>query len=287
MFVFMEENNCPICHSKDTKAIFEDTLIKCSSCQHGWANLKLDHEFLQNLYASNYFKGEEYADYLADKEILQLNFKKRLKKIVSQNPNLQSAIEIGCAYGFFYQNLQEVFPNINYQGFDISADAIDYATANYGPNFSANNFLETASQKKVDAIFMWDVIEHLSDPSAFLKKANTQCNKGAMIYLTTGDFGSLMSRVQGKKWRMIHPPTHLHYFTKKSIYRLLRQHGFEPIFIKYPTIHRSMGLIYYALFILNKKSSKFHSWLYGKIPSKAIIPFNSFDIFFIGAKKID
>jgi hypothetical protein len=132
---------------------------------------------------------------------------------------------------------------------------------------------------------MWDVIEHLSDPGTFLAKAYKECKPGAMVYLTTGDFGALLPRLQGKKWRMIHPPTHLHYFTKKSMTALLEKHGFEPVFFKYPPIYRSLGLIYFALFILNKKPSRFHQWIYRRIPRAAAIPFNTFDIFFVGAKK--
>lgn len=282
----MENTDCPICHSAATKSIYNDTLVQCTVCKHGWANLQLDHAFLQALYAENYFKGEEYADYLADKDILQLNFKKRINTISKQIPNLKSALEIGCAYGFFYQTLQEKFPNAAYIGYDISADAISYAKQHFGPYFSADNFLDSDPTQQHDALFMWDVIEHLSDPAAFLAKAHSVCKPGGMLYLTTGDFGALLSRLQGKKWRMIHPPTHLHYFTKRSIQKLLRANGFETVFIKYPPVYRSLGLIYFALFILNKKPSRFHQWIYRHIPRGAAIPINTFDIFFVGAKKI-
>ncbi|MBM3917560.1 MAG: class I SAM-dependent methyltransferase [Sphingomonadales bacterium] len=282
----MENTDCPICQSSVTKSIYNDTLLQCNHCKHGWANLQLDHAFLQALYAENYFKGEEYADYLADKDILQLNFKKRIKTISKQIPYLNSALEIGCAYGFFYQTLQNRFPNVKYIGYDISADAIAYANQHFGPFFSAANFLDIPSETKQDAIFMWDVIEHLADPAAFIKKAHESCKPAGMLYLTTGDFGAALSRLQGKKWRMIHPPTHLHYFTKKSIQKLLLDNGFEPIFVKYPPVYRSLGLIYFALFILNKKPSRFHQWIYRHIPRGAAIPFNTFDIFFVGAKKM-
>jgi 2-polyprenyl-3-methyl-5-hydroxy-6-metoxy-1,4-benzoquinol methylase len=281
----MENTDCPICQQTHTKPIFDSTLLKCPECKHGWANLQLDHGFLQTLYAENYFKGEEYADYIADKEILQLNFKKRVGQIAAFHPSMHKALEIGCAYGFFYQTLQQQYPAIHYQGYDISKDAIAYANENFGPHFSDSNFLDSNEKSSFDAIFMWDVIEHLSDPADFLRKAFEVCQPGGMIYLTTGDFGALLPRLQGKKWRMIHPPTHLHYFTKKSIRQILKDAGFEPVFIKYPPVYRSLGLIYYALFILNKKPSRLHQWIYRHIPRAAAIPFNTFDIFFVGAKK--
>ena len=286
MFAFMENTHCPICHFSDTQPIFDNTLLKCQNCGHGWANLQLDHAYLQQLYAENYFKGEEYADYLADKEILQMNFSKRAKQIAQSAPAPKYLLEIGCAYGFFYETIQQQFKDSHYQGYDISSDAIQYAKQHYGPYFSAENYLDVANAQNYDAVFMWDVIEHLADPGAFLAKAQKECKPGAMLYLTTGDFGALLPRLQGKKWRMIHPPTHLHYFTKKSMTALLKKHGFEPVFFQYPPVFRSLGLIYFALFILNKKQRRFHQWLYRKIPKAAAIPINTRDIFFVGAKKI-
>ncbi len=286
MFAFMENTHCPICHFSDTQPIFDNTLLKCQNCGHGWANLQLDHAYLQQLYAENYFKGEEYADYLADKEILQMNFGKRAKQIAQNAPAPKNMLEIGCAYGFFYETIAQKFKGVTYKGYDISQDAIRYANQHFGPHFSAENYLEVAKHQPYDAVFMWDVIEHLSDPGAFLAKAQKECEPGAMLYLTTGDFGALLPRLQGKKWRMIHPPTHLHYFTKKSMTVLLEKHGFEPVFFKYPPVYRSLGLIYFALFILNKKPSRFHQWMYDKIPKAAAIPINTRDIFFVGAKKI-
>jgi 2-polyprenyl-3-methyl-5-hydroxy-6-metoxy-1,4-benzoquinol methylase len=286
MFAFMEKMHCPICNSTELRPIFDNTLLKCQNCGHGWANLQLDHSYLQQLYAENYFKGEEYADYLADKAILQLNFSKRAKEIASQGSAPHNALEIGCAYGFFYEIIQKQFPRLKYQGYDISADAISYAEQNYGAHFSAENYLEATAKQTYDAVFMWDVIEHLSDPGAFLAKVQEECEPGAKIYLTTGDFGALLPRLQGKKWRMIHPPTHLHYFTKKSMNTLLKKHGFEPVFYKYPPVYRSLGLIYFALFILNKKPNRFHQWLYKKIPKAAAIPINTRDIFFVCAQKM-
>ena len=286
MFAFMENTHCPICHFSKTEAIFDNTLLKCQSCGHAWANLQLDHTYLQELYAANYFKGEEYADYLADKEILQMNFKRRLQQIAKNAPEPKEILEIGCAYGFFYETIQQQFKSVNYQGYDISKNAIHYANEHFGPYFSAENYLEQNNSKTYDAVFMWDVIEHLADPGAFLAKASKEAKPGAMLYLTTGDFGALLPRLQGKKWRMIHPPTHLHYFTKKSMTALLTAHGFEPVFFKYPPVYRSLGLIYFALFILNKKPKRFHQWMYSKIPKAAAIPINTRDIFFVGAIKM-
>ena len=71
-----------------------------------------------------------------------MNFNRRLQQIAKNAPEPKEILEIGCAYGFFYETIQQQFKSINYQGYDISKDAIHYANEHFGPYFSAENYLE-------------------------------------------------------------------------------------------------------------------------------------------------
>ena len=132
---------------------------------------------------------------------------------------------------------------------------------------------------------MWDVIEHLVNPEEFIKKASFETKRNGRIYITTGDISAWLPKKQKEKWRMIHPPTHVHYFTKNSITRLLNKHGYEIERISYPPVSRSIRVIFYSLFILNKKPFKLFQWIYKLIPEKASIKLNTFDIMFVIARK--
>ena len=57
---------------------------------------------------------------------------------------------------------------------------------------------------------LWDTIEHLAEPEAYLEKIAKSLPVGGWLFLTTGDIGSPMARARGSRWRMIHPPTHLY-----------------------------------------------------------------------------
>ncbi|MCX5770246.1 MAG: hypothetical protein NTZ09_08245, partial [Candidatus Hydrogenedentes bacterium] len=49
------------------------------------------------------------------------------------------------------------------------------------------------------------------------------------------DIGSITARIRGPRWRLIHPPTHIHYFTRKSIATLLDRLGYSnPRFYYHP-----------------------------------------------------
>lgn len=280
-------HSCPICQRNKVTKIYNETLIECINCSHIWADLSLDEEQMRNIYAENYFKGEEYADYLADKLILQTNFKNRLNYLKKlQSPSkFENVLEVGCAYGFFGELMLE--KKSKYKGYDISEDAIEYANKQFGNNFSAQNYLLVEQPiEKYSDVFMWDVIEHLPNPSDFIKKISNETSINSRCYITTGDISAWLPRIQKDKWRMIHPPTHIHYFTNKSISNLLKQNGFKVEKISYPPVSRSIRVIFYSLFMLNKKPGKIVTWFYNLIPEKASIQINTRDIMFVVGKKI-
>ena len=278
---------CLVCNESHFLKIYNDTLLKCSSCGFVTANLEIDVKELEKVYTENYFKGEEYVDYIRDKNILQTNFKKRIHKIDSLIglKNLSNTLEIGCAYGFFGETLTQRLPQVQYAGYDIVPEAINYGKESLHQNLFCEDYLQVQPGKKLSDIFMWDVIEHLPNPDKFIEKASSELEEGGRIYITTGDIERFIPRMQKAKWRMIHPPSHLHYFSKKTLSALLEKNGFEVLSVSYPPVYRSIRLIYFSLFMLRKKPSKFVEKIYSWIPEKMNIPLNTFDIMFVIAKK--
>jgi hypothetical protein len=72
---------------------------------------------------------------------------------------------------------------------------------------------------------MGDVIEHLPDPGAALRRAADLLRPQGVVYLTLPDAGSAVARTLGRRWWSI-IPTHVQYFTRTSLARLLSRHGF-------------------------------------------------------------
>lgn len=278
---------CLVCSQSSFDKIYNATLLKCQYCGFVTANTEVDSTILSSIYTENYFKGEEYVDYLRDKLILQKNFSKRIKTIQQQNSiEMSSALEIGCAYGFFAELFTQKFQNVPYIGYDIVPEAINYGQTILKQNIFCNDYLTTSSANKEHShVFMWDVIEHLPSPEKFIEKISYEIKDGGRLYITTGDIDRIIPRFQQEKWRMIHPPSHLHYFSKKTLSKLLEKYEFEIIEVTYPPVYRSIRLIFYSLFMLRKNPSNFIKKLYLLIPIKASVPINTYDIMFLIAQK--
>jgi 2-polyprenyl-3-methyl-5-hydroxy-6-metoxy-1,4-benzoquinol methylase len=278
---------CLICGKSEFYPIYSNTLLKCKSCSFITANLEITQEEIKKVYTDTYFKGEEYLDYTKEKESIQNNFKKRINFLRKKNiikPG-NKVLEIGCAYGYLAEVLNSI-EGINYTGTDIAREACDHAKKhNPRAKIYRGDFLKLPSSGKYNNVFMFDVIEHLRSPSEYLDKIYKEMKDCGYIIITTGDVDSMVARLQKNKWRLIHPPTHLHYFSKKTLSLLLNKKGYKVKFVKYIPIARSAKQIFYSLFMLNKKYSQFINFTYKIIPHSLSISINTFDIMFIVAQK--
>lgn len=225
-------------------------LLSCTACGFVTANIALSDEALAALYGRDYFHGREYHDYQAEEQSLRANFRRRITVLQRDISGFALArlFEIGCAYGFF---LDEVKGDVAAaSGMDISADAVAEASRRFGVDATRGDYLTTDIGQDHDVIALWDTIEHLARPDLFLAKAAADLRPGGHIAITTGDIGSAFARLRGKRWRMIHPPTHLHYFSAATLRALLERSGFEVVHLSHPGITRNVQSALYIILAL-------------------------------------
>ncbi len=263
--------------------LFLDILLKCPVC--GFVTARLENPIdARQIYQDAYFTGQEYLDYLGDEALLKRNFRRRLKHIRKRCPGGR-LLEIGSAYGFFLDLARAHFQTV---GFEINWEAARHAREVLGLDVRTDDFLladEHTIGGKVDVTVMWDVIEHLERPDRFLARIAELSTPGAILCLTTGDIGSVLARWRGRKWRMIHPPSHLHYFDRNTITRLLGNHGFEVIDIRAIGVARSLRQILYSLLVLGLRLPVAYRVLESVIPAAWGVTLNTFDIMQVTASR--
>ena len=259
-------------------------LLRCVQCGHVWANIDLSNEDIAALYSESYFQGTEYKDYEKEANALRHNFERQLNKLIRQYPNGGRLLDIGCAYGFFLQLASQHFSAV---GCDIADHAVAYARDTLGLDAYCVDYMSWTHEQPFEVICLWDTIEHLKHPEQYIAKAATElCDDGELV-LTTGDIGSWMARLRGKKWRLLHPPTHIHYFTATSIRLLLERLGFRTISIRYHAFWRSADATAFRLLACppNKRTSTCYRILNNFGLLNFSIPINTFDLMTVSAKK--
>lgn len=279
----MPNSNCIICDSLNPSKEFYPGIVRCPNCGLVYADIHVTNDELAEIYNKNYFLGGEYTNYIKDRPAIQRNFLERIKVLekFSSGGNL---FEIGSAYGFFLELAQKKW---KVRGIDISQEACAYAKNKMKLDVICGDFLSVNIEKGVYDVFcMWDTIEHLKSPHLYLKKISDYVRQGGLLCITTGDIESLNSKIRRNKWRLIHPPTHLYYFSKKTLSMLLEKYGFEIIYFNKCGYYKSLNQILHSLLIENNSrlKKKVYSLLKKTSFLDCIIKINLFDIMFVVAK---
>jgi SAM-dependent methyltransferase len=273
---------CILCGTDASRHPLYSGILKCPSCGMVFADTHLSADTLRDLYRQSYFFGDEYFNYVEDKPFLQKNLTARIKTLqrFSSGGNL---FEIGCAYGFFLELASRIW---NAEGCDISSEACAYAQ-NSGQNARAGDFISLdLKEKHYDVVALWDTIEHLARPDLTIEKASRLLKDGGVLCATTGDIGSLMARFRKNRWRLIHPPTHLYYFDRTTMQKLLEKNGLEVVHFEHCGYSRSVQQMLYSLLVLNHETP-FRKKIYDLVKPlfNVSLYLNLFDIMFIVARK--
>jgi 2-polyprenyl-3-methyl-5-hydroxy-6-metoxy-1,4-benzoquinol methylase len=227
----MTEGHCRLCGAD---ALSEWTVARgyqfynCQGCGYAQLDPLPPVEEINAIYATEYFQKAKYgADPAALREQQRRIDYMRRAGIADGS----TIIDLGCASGDFIASAKARY---NCWGIDISESGVATAKATNPEIKDQILFSEMQDyqlpDRQFDAITIWDVIEHLPDPSDFLAKAVTQLKPGGVVMLSTPNLDTPSARLLGKRWAFMTPPEHLGFFSPKSSARWLAQHGLEPLF---------------------------------------------------------
>ncbi len=281
-----ERHTCVACASARTRPTYAG-LIRCADCGHVWADVDLPDAALQNLYDRGYFHGEEYSDYTADRAEAEANFARRLQTLERYlDPVRHTRVfELGCAYGFFLNAVRSRFAAVD--GIDVSDDAVRFAREELKlPVRHGDLLAEDLGSRQYDLVCMWDTIEHLPRPDRYVEVLGRRLSPGGVLALTTGDISSLNARLRRGRWRLIHPPTHVHYFSRGSIARLLDRFGIDVVHVEHCGFSRSIGGMIDGLMRLRWGLGGLPAWLRRQAIARRSLYVNLGDIMYvIGVKR--
>jgi SAM-dependent methyltransferase len=131
-------------------------------------------------------------------------------------------LDVGCGAGAFMEVARDA--GFEVQGIDVS-EASAQLCRSRGLSARTGDFLTEDFEGKFDLITMWDVVEHLRDPEAFLKRACSLLSKRGVLFAKIPAFGELSVRISARipaaGRALLGAPDHVQYFSKQSLSALL------------------------------------------------------------------
>jgi 2-polyprenyl-3-methyl-5-hydroxy-6-metoxy-1,4-benzoquinol methylase len=186
------------------------------------------------IYDEAYFKSSDsvlrgYDDYAKERDSILRTFQRRWKWIAPHARRGGNFLDIGCAFGYALDVAREA--GMEPFGVDISAHAVAEARKR-GLRVEHGGLAEAerAFGGPFRVVTSWDVIEHLPDPRAHLRRIAGLIEPGGMVSIITPDRGSPTARIFGERWvEYQKPEEHIHFFRRQDLRALLQQVGFDVV----------------------------------------------------------
>jgi SAM-dependent methyltransferase len=167
-------------------------------------------------------------DYVGEEAGQRETARRVLARIERYSPNVTgppALLDLGCWVGFLLAEAGA--RGWRAVGVEPSEFASRYAREQLGLEvIRAGLFEAELPPGAYQAITLGDVIEHLTVPRDAVARIHGLLAPGGVVWMALPDAGSRVARAMGRRWWSV-IPTHVQYFTRDSIRRLLVGSGFE------------------------------------------------------------
>lgn len=227
-------SGCPMCGGERRRNLYTLACVEgvyyrtcqCLDCRfvHMWPRpgeaYLAEYYSAADVYALPSERAEDYANVIADKVGLLRRFLGALAAI----PFSGLAVDYGAGQGVTVKALSDL--GFDAIGVEISAKARHAAETIFGVTMRDGD-LSGFEDGEIAVLTMFDILEHIVHPKAFLKDAIAKLKpRGALLVVVPG-YDSLERMIGGAASKALIFPEHVNQFTRDSISRMLRDCGFD------------------------------------------------------------
>ncbi len=137
------------------------------------------------------------------------------------------ALDVGCGHGGFVAFLRSL--GFDASGLELSPSVVEFARATFGVPIEVGRLEDRLdiTSSSLDLVVVMDVLEHLPDPPATLRRVADVLRPEGLIFFQTPRYPEGASRAELEArddlfLRML-VPEHLYLFSRSSVQRLLQQ----------------------------------------------------------------
>jgi len=220
---------CDLCGASEQRLVFVKEgfrHVRCQSCGLVFVNPRL----------AGHLEYQETCGTgtMGDEALSEAQKRRYRKQLATFEPfrRLNRILEIGAGRGWFLSEAAKA--GWETWAVEVNVDALRHLQK----NCPARVIVEPAEafrlpdDTSMDAVRIWDVIEHLRSPREAMATAHGALRPGGLLLLATTNFASLSRWVNGPEWVYLNGADHIFLFEPPTITRLLREIGFEHVQVR-------------------------------------------------------
>jgi SAM-dependent methyltransferase len=238
--------SCNLCGAVQPTLVYSKagySIVECRQCSLVYVGEDPASMDFSQLYGEAYYTGgneQVFANYIGEERARRASARRRLWGLRRLAPGGR-LLDVGCAAGFFLAEAQRYY---DVKGVELSEYSSRYGREQLGLDVVTGTLQEAAlPSESFDMITLWDVIEHVADPSAVLRESARLLKPGGHLVLTTGDIGSHHARMTGVDWPLMEPPWHLYYFSRDTMAKMGERAGLQYVSCRTRGVYSSHRLL--------------------------------------------
>jgi SAM-dependent methyltransferase len=255
-------NDCPVCLGKNIRVhregpkqslpsnqlgpsrteVSHGRILRCEGCGFAYGFCRPSSERLAELY-----RELDIQAYQAQSEGRQRTASRHLGIVKHYIRTPGRILDVGCASGLFLHYAQKA--NWEVVGIEPSELLFRKARESLGPQAEIYcGTLESVTKPltSLDAITLWDVLEHVADPVNFLRICASLLKPGGYLFANVPNLDSIQSRILGSRWPLL-LPEHLNYFNRRSLHLCAKKAGLQWVSFRQRPSTFSVDYVLYRL----------------------------------------
>jgi SAM-dependent methyltransferase len=298
----MEHVRCNLCGADDVKVRYPSTIeqggdwrafrcthsgygfhppiVQCQQCGLVYTDPRPDGGDILETY-----QAVEDPLYIEEREGRVLTFEHHLKPLerLTGPPEGRPLLDVGAYTGVFV----EIAAQHGWDAWGVEPSRWAVERARCRNLRMLQGTLETADlpEGHFDVVTMWDVIEHLTDPSKALAHAHRLLKPDGLLVVHTIDIESLFARLMGPRWPWL-MEMHIYYFSRRTLREMLKKSGFEILGDNPQGRYLRLGYLMNRVGALVPPLGRPAEWLVTELGLRSLaVPINLGDLFTAYARK--
>ena len=221
---------CYLCGRSTTRLVVANagySYVACSSCGFRRRDPLPTAEEEDHLYLDEYYLDRRLeADLDHQPQLMRDIIDDRVKILTELNGAPGRLLDLGAGTGLFVEASRRA--GWNSMGVETSAAAVRIAGTITRAPVVMGRIEDLSLDGSLDAVTLWDVLEHVHDPRATLGAIGRHLRPDGLVGISLPNVGGLKARVQGNRWRYYQRSFgHLSHFSPRTMAKLLAQAGYK------------------------------------------------------------